>query len=71
MAPFEAAEKFVRELGRREAKVSGDGNEDKQRVQSDLLALNVPHLHDVTLRPRTAGWEECVQPGYDFLSRFV
>ena len=67
MAPFRAAEEFVREMDQREGKIRGQGYGEKALV----LALDVPHLHDVALRPGMAGWEEQVVPGYKFLMRFV
>ena len=69
MAPFDAAEEFIREMNRIEGTAFGHGNVGGGKA--GLLTLDVPHLHDVTLRPGMAGWEEQVIPGYKFLMKFV
>ncbi|KAG9235756.1 hypothetical protein BJ875DRAFT_421478 [Amylocarpus encephaloides] len=55
VAPFTAAEKFIKEL-----KARG--------IRCKLGALEqMSHLHDLRLRPGMNGWEEGVEAGYQFL----
>ncbi|KAH7320277.1 BcPKS16, polyketide synthase [Stachybotrys elegans] len=55
IAPFEGAERFVREL-------SGSG------IRHGFLPLEgVGHIHDVELKPGDALWDSQVGPGYQFL----
>lgn len=59
IAPFAAAERFVRALR-------------DQGVETGFLGLQgKSHVFDVRMKSGGEGWEECVRPGLDFLIRHV
>ncbi|KAL8722875.1 MAG: hypothetical protein Q9225_000708 [Loekoesia sp. 1 TL-2023] len=57
IAPFHAARTFTQTL-------------QEKGVRGGLLAVpKARHIHDLKLTPKTAGWDQGVGPGYEFLFR--